>query len=244
MAAQFWQDLSILEGGLEIAGHAKSVELMAECTPLDSTSLATAGWTSLVPGLKTGTMSLEFMQDMDAGSVDDTLWTNFGSPAVPRSLVTASADGSVAYLMRGIGLQYTPLTGTVGEIAMGSVSSTSSTGPMVRGALLHPSNVARTSSGSGTGRQLGEVVAGKSMYAALHVIAASGTTPSLTVAVQSDDNADFSSATTRLTFTAATAVGAEWSSVAGAIADDYWRITYTISGTSPSFAFAVTAGIV
>jgi hypothetical protein len=129
---------------------------------------------------------------------------------------------------------------------MGTISGSSSTGPVVRGTLLHPSNVSRTSTSTGTGRQLGAVVAGKSMYAALHVISASGTNPTLAVILQSDDNAGFTTATSRITFSTATASAnrAQLSSVAGAITDDYWRISYTIGGTStPTFAFAVTAGI-
>ena len=46
-----------------------------------------------------------------------------------------------------------------------------------------------------------------------------------------------------VTITAANAVGAQWGSVAGALTDDYWRISYTISGTNPVFAFAVSAGV-
>ncbi len=146
--------------------------------------------------------------------------------------------------MRGINLSYTPIEGAVGDLAMGRVSGVSSTGPVVRGKLLHPSNVSRTSSSVGTGRQLGAVVAGKSMYAALHVIAVSGTNPTLDVIVQSDDNAGFTSATSRITFAQTGAVGAAWGAVAGAVTDDYWRISYTIGGTdTPTFAFAVTTGL-
>lgn len=81
------------------------------------------------------------------------------------------------------------------------------------------------------------------MYVALHVLSVSGTTPSLTVIVQSDDNVGFTTPTIRISFTAATEVGAQWGSVAGALTDDYWRISYTISGTNPVFAFAVSAGV-
>ena len=114
----------------------------------------------------------------------------------------------------------------------------------MRGSLIHPGSASRSSSSTGTGRQLGAVVAGKSMYVALHVLSVAGTsTPTLTVIVQSDDNAGFTTPTTRISFTAATAVGAQWGSVAGALTDDYWRISYTISGTNPVFAFAVSAGV-
>lgn len=243
MAIQYWRDMSILEGGLELAGHGKNVNLQTDVTPLDTTALSTSGWTTMVGGLKSATVNLEFMQDVAEGSVDDTLWDNFGTSNVVRSIATASADGSVAYSMRGVALNYTPTQGTVGDLAMGSITGYAASSPLVRGRLIHPSNVSRTSSAAGTGRQLGAVAAGKSLYAALHIISASGTSPTLDVIVQSDDNSDFSSPTTRVTFSQASDIGAQWGSVAGAITDDYWRVSYTIGGTDPSFAFAVTAGI-
>jgi hypothetical protein len=168
-----------------------------------------------------------------------------GTAGTVKSICTNSADGSTAYLLQSIPLSYTPVQGAVGDLAMGTISGSSSTGPVVRGTLLHPSSTARTSSSTGTGRQLGAVAAGQSLYAALHVISASGTTPTLAVIVQSDDNAGFTTPTTRITFTTATGKTSQMSSVAGAITDTYWRVSYTIGGTStPTFAFAVTAGII
>jgi hypothetical protein len=244
MAIQFWQDMSILEGGYELAGHGKNVQLSVDVTPLDTTALSTAGWVTMIGGNKTATVDMTLMADMAAGW-DLQAFTNFGTADVPRSIVTASADGSKAYLMRGITLGYTPLEGAPGELAMAQISGRSSTGPMARGRLLHPTSVARTSSSTGTGRQLGAVVAGKSMYAALHVLTVSGTNPTLDVIVQSDDNAGFTTPTTRITLAQRTTTGTYgFGSVAGAITDDYWRISYTIGGTgTPTFTFAVTAGI-
>ena len=238
-----WTDLSILVGTSELAGHGKNVTLAVECAPLDKTNFQSAGWTELTGGSKSGTLSLDFMQDMSAAGPDDSLWDLLGDSGVPKSLCTPSADGSVAYLCAGVPVTYKPIDGPAGELAMAAVSLKSS-GVIARGRLLHPGATARTSSSTGTGRQLGAVAAGKSLYAALHVVEVSGTTPSLTVKVQSDDNSGFTSATDLITATAATARTFQWSSVAGAITDDYWRITYTISGTGPSFKFAVTAGIV
>lgn len=244
MAIQYWKDMSILVGDIELAGHAKNVELSVEVNTLDTTSLASTGWTTTIAGLKSGSVNIgEFMQDVDADSVDDTLYPLLGTANVAKSICTASADGSVAYLLQSIPLTYTPISGSVGDLATGSISGSSSTGPVVRGQLLHPSNVSRTSSSSGTGRQLGAVAAGQRVYAALHVISASGTSPTLDVKVQSDDNAGFTSPTDRITFTQATGRTSELLSLAGAVTDDYWRVTYTIGGSTPSFAFAVTCGI-
>ena len=243
MAVQYWQDMSILVDDLELACNAKSASLSTEVTPLDTTSLCSNGWTESIGGLKSGSVNIELMQDVDADSVDATLFPLLGTAGVPKSVCTASADGSVAYLLKSIPLSYTPVSGAVGELASATISGSSSTGPVVRGLLIHPSNVARTSSGTGTGRQIGAVAAGKKVYAALHVLAASGTSPELDVIVQSDDNAGFTSPTTRLTFSTATGRTSELLSAAGAITDDYWRVSYTIAGTSPSFTFAVTCGV-
>lgn len=245
MAVQFWQDMSILVGSIEMAGNAKVTTLATEVQSLDTTPLSATGWTSCVGGLKSGKVDMEFMQDVATGSVDDTLWPLLGVADVVKSICTNSADGSPAYLLKSIPLTYTPVQGAVGELAMGNISGSSSTGPVVRGSLIHPSNVSRTATSTGTGRQLGAVVAGKSIYAALHVISASGTSPTLAVILQSDDNAGFTTPTTRITFSTATGKTSQMSSLAGAITDDYWRISYTIGGSAtPTFAFAVTAGII
>ena len=243
MAIDYWHDMSVLEGGVELAGHGKSVNLSVEVTPLDTTSIATAGWVTLIGGNKTATVDLELMADFAAG-FDLQAFSNLGAADIPRSICTATADGSVAYLMRGITVGYTPLEGEAGALAGARISGRSSTGPLARGMLLHPTATARTSSSVGTGRQLGAVSATQRMYASLHVLTASGTLPTLDVKVQSDDNASFTSATDRITFSQrTTSASYDFGSVAGAITDDYWRISYTIAGTNPSFIFAVTAGI-
>lgn len=244
MAIDYWHDMSILFDGLELAAHGKNVILETTVSPLDTTGLATTGWVSVIGGNKSAKIDMTLMQDVTAGSVDDALFDVLGQADVPHSICTPSADGSLAYLFRGIPLTYTPIEGAPGELAMARLSGNSSTGGVVRGLMLHPGSASRSSSSTGTGRQLGAVTSDKRLYAALHVLSVAGSsTPTLTVKVQSDDNAGFTSATDRITFTGATAVGSQWSSVAGAITDDYWRVSYTLSGSSPVFAFAVTAGI-
>lgn len=244
MSIQYWSDMSILVGGLELAGFGKDVNLSTTVAELDTTDFASQGYRELIGGRKSATISLGLMQDMAVGSVDDTAWSLLGVADIPHSICTPSADGSLAYLWRGIPLSYSPTMSPVGDLAMTQINGQSSTGGVVRGTLIHPGSASRSSSSTGTGQQLGAVVAGKSMYAALHVLSAAGSTPSLTVKVQSDDNSNFTSATDRITFTAATTGNTyQWLSVAGAITDDWWRISYTISGSGPSFSFAVTAGI-
>lgn len=243
MAVYVNQDISYLVGSIEVACNAKSAVLNTEVAELDTTSLCTTGWTSVIGGLKSGMFDMTLMADFVALGLDETLYGYFATADVPQSLCIGSADGSLAYLWRGIETKYGIIEGNVGELAMSKVSGKSSTGPVIRGKLIHPSSASRSATGNGTGYQLGAVSATQALYAALHVTARTGTA-SMTLKIQSDDNAGFTTPTDRITsFTAATGRTYQWGSVAGAVTDDYWRCVYTITGTG-TIQFGVTAGII
>ena len=243
MSVQYWGDMSLLDGSIELAGNAKNVQLAAEVDVKDTTPLSTTGWTTVIAGNRTATISMDLMTDMVAAGIDATEWGYLGLSGVPKSICTASADGSVAYLMNGINLSYHPVLGANGEIAMSRIAGKSSGSPLVRGALIHPGSVTRTSSSTGSWKVLTAATSGQTLYAALHVLSVAGTgSPTLTVKVQSDDTGH-ASPVDQITFTAATARTYEWKSLAGANTDTDYRISYTISGTSPQFVFAVTVGI-
>ncbi len=114
--------------------------------------------------------------------------------------------------------------------------------PLIHGTILE--NSAKTSTGSGTVRTLGAVTSTQKIYAALHVLAVSGTNPTLDMTVLSAVT-NWGTPTTRITFAQKTAVGAQFATpVAGPVTDTYWRAAYTIGGTnSPSFTVAVVVGI-
>ena len=153
----------------------------------------------------------------------------------------AGAEGEIGYSFQTALSEYSP-GAPVGEILAFSVSGEASSGPLVRGTILH--NATRTANGQGSAFQVGAVGASQKLYAALHVVAASGTTPTLDVIVQSDDAMGMASPTNRITFAQASAIGAQWATpVAGAITDDWWRVDYTIGGGGPSFTFVCIIGI-
>ena len=70
-------------------------------------------------------------------------------------------------------------------------------------------------------------------------------TPTITVEIESDSQEDFAGTPeTRLSFDAATARGGQILRTDGtAHADTWYRPTWTVSGTSPSFLFVVALGI-
>jgi len=164
--------------------------------------------------------------------------TVFGATNV-LSITADNTQGSVGYLTKCIDSKLSrPFK--VGDDSVFDTSLVASTpAGVVRGRLLEAK---ATTSGNddGTGYQLGAVSATESIYAALHVFSVTGG-GTLTVTLYSDDNDTFSSATSRHAFTAATDLTSEWATVAGAITDDYWRVSWTLdTGTA---TFAVVAGI-
>ena len=179
----------------------------------------------------------------NASPEDKALFANLGVVDAPMSIGPVDGnEGSLAYTFAAALGQYSP-RGAIGEAFAFSVAAEGSAGlPLVRGTLMH--NAARTVTANGTARQLGAVSATQKLFAALHVIAASGTTPTLDVTIESDDASGFASPVTRITFGQKTAISSEWATpVKGAITDDWWRVAWTIGGTSPSFTFVVVVGI-
>jgi hypothetical protein len=176
------------------------------------------------------------------GSPDERFSTAFGvADTIMTVCPTSGAEGDYADIARVLTAEYEPIRGEVGTELMFAVSGEVS-GGFAHGRVLHFAT--RTATSTTTGVQVGAVASGQSMYATLHVITVAGTNPTLDVKVQSDDNSGFTTPTDRITFSQAVAATSQWGSVAGAVTDDYWRLSYTIGGTgSPSFLFVVAIGI-
>lgn len=250
MSAFTLTDTSIYAGALDASCFGSSVELSEELDVVEVTTFCSNGWRQYVPGLKTWTATHSGPQDLAASTIDTTYTPDeyyaltVGSTYPVMFVPSGAAEGSVAYGANGILKMYTPLSGSVGDVAEHSVEWSSdgvASNPLVRGVLATKATV--TATGNGTGHLLGAVSATQRLYAGLHILTAGGTTPSVTAIVQSDDNSGFTSATTVITFTAATDRGAQWSSVAGAITDTYFRFRFTVSGTNPSFQIRGFLGI-
>jgi hypothetical protein len=243
MSSLILTNVRYFASGLDCTSTNNKAELSAEVEEKDGTTFASGGWKEPKGGLASSSIQAEgFWEAGDPSKVDDALWSQFGGVG-PWTICPDTANvGSVAYFTQMLRCDYT-LLGQVGDLAPWQ-SKGASAAPLVRGQIAHPPGTARTATGTGTALQLGAVPAGKRLYAALHVLSVAGTsTPTITARVESDDNGSFSSPVTRGTFTAATAIGGQALNAAGAITDDWWRIAWTITGTSPSFLFAAALGI-
>lgn len=236
-------NVRLFTGGADLTGNSNKVELSTKVEEKETTNYASNGYKELLGGLASTEISAEGQWEAgDPSKVDDAAWAQLGGTDVWSVGPVGAAVGNLAYLTKTLRCDY-KIGDAVGEVAPWASGSKGSW-PLARGQFAHPPGTARTATGTGTGLQLGAVAAGKRLYAALHVLSVSGTTPSLTARVESSVDNTFASPTTRATFTAAAAAGGQILRTDGtAITDTWWRVAWTITGTTPSFLFAAALGI-
>lgn len=242
MAFQVLTDAKLYIDGYDLSGHSNQLALKHAAEILDDTVFGATS-KSRVAGLKDVELTGGgfFEANSAAFKSDDVINAKL---AVADTLVTvcptAAAAGDVAFFFPALLAEYSP-GGEVGQLMVFEINA-SGCNTLARGTVLE--NAAKTATANGTAQELGEVTASQKLYAAMHVLAVSGTNPTLDLVVQSDSAEAFTSAADRITFSQKTAVGSEWATpVSGAITDTWWRASWTLGGTSPSFTVAVIVAI-
>jgi hypothetical protein len=239
----------IFAAGADLTSRSNKVELAVELEDKDATAFRDvadpqAGWKEVLGGLATTTINASGQWEAgDLGKVDDMAWTAATGRTPPNWTVCplSAAVGELAYTSQGLISSYKQ-GDAVGEIAPWEAQA-KGTAMCGRGQVAHPPGTARTATGTGTGVNLGALLAGQRMLASLHVLSVAGTTPSLTVRVESDADNSWASPTTQATFSAATALGGQSALISGPITDTWWRVAWTITGTTPSFLFLAALGL-
>lgn len=191
-------------------------------------------------GLYTAGLNIEGYTSF-AGIDTDALYYKLGNNAI-CSILNSLTEGDVAYFLSGMLNSYKPWGDAQGELAKFSAQFASQD-VLIRGRTL-AFKTAVSATGNGSVFTLPAVGTGKKLYAALHVLTATGTSPQLTVALKSDATSAFSGAeTTRIAFTAASATGVQYLSAVAPITDTNYRVTHTVSGTGASFDYLLVAGV-
>jgi hypothetical protein len=243
------RNVRLFAGGADLTSVNNSVELASEVEEKETTNFGDYDpatdktWKSVRGGLASTSLSAKGQWEAgDLSKVDDSTWSGMGIVDAWTACPHTAADGALAWVLKALRSSY-KLGDEVGEVAPWEAEAMGSA-PLARGLVAHPPGTARTVDGTGTAYELGAVTSAQSLYANLHILSVAGTsTPTITVRVESDDNSGFTSATTRLTFAAATAIGGQALSVAGPITDTWWRMAWVITGVTPSFLLASSFGI-
>jgi predicted secreted protein len=116
-------DYKITINGATFSTNLNSVELALSADDLETTAFG-GEWRTRIAGLKSGSLTLNFMQDFGAASVDATLYPLFGSNATVVISPTSSAIGTVnpGYSAVFLVNAYSPFASSVGDIATLSVT--------------------------------------------------------------------------------------------------------------------------
>lgn len=231
-------------GGYDLGPDLNSMSMPIEYEELVDTRFGMTGQ-SRKAGFESVSASVAGYQQLGSGLVEATLWSQMSTTTQPVTMTSDGTVGQVAYFWQARHFKLTPFDGEVGSMAPFALemkgvrgNGTLSVGA-VRGRVLVAKGDISATGVAGSAYQLGAVASGEYIYLALHTFAI-GT--SFTFDLESDDNSNFTSATTRATVGAISSTGGTWMTrVAGPITDDYWRINVTAAtGTS---TIAVSAGI-
>lgn len=127
-------DVTVTINGTDFSASLAQVELSIESDNQETTNFGSGGWRSYTGGLKQASVTLSFMQDFGAGSVDATLYPLINSNA---TVVIKPTSGTVSatnpsYTAVCLVNQYSPLASSVGDVATFDVTWPVS-GSVVRG---------------------------------------------------------------------------------------------------------------
>jgi hypothetical protein len=117
-------DVTVSLNGTAISSSLNSVELNISSDEIDTTTFGASGWKTVIGGLKSGTLRLDFMQDFAAGSIDALLYpliNTIGTVVIKPNGTTTSATNP-AYTANVLINNYIPFSSSVGDLASFSVT--------------------------------------------------------------------------------------------------------------------------
>lgn len=243
-------DCKVWLGGLDLSGALNKVSLDAKKAELANGRF---GDTADVKshGLSQPAADISGFWSAGVGEPDPTLFAridaavtqlawplSFAPPYSPSA--AAGAAGNLVYTLVGDQFAYN-LGGQHGQNLAFSVKTKPATLYALYRQMVEQAKGLVTATTTSVGHLLGALAATEQLVAVLHVFAITGGSWVLTI--ESDDNAGFTSATVRATFTAVTtAPDRAVKLIPGAVADTYWRAVLTKTGGT-NITFAVALGI-
>lgn len=120
MAVTVLTNCYIALNSVDLSDHARSVELTFEISEEDATAFGNSGYSQPMPGLKSGSLNIEFNQDYASGKVDKTLWTLVVAGTVIPFEIRPDAGAVSATNPKWTGnaycFGYSPISGSVGGV--------------------------------------------------------------------------------------------------------------------------------
>lgn len=111
--------------GTDISGSVARAELVINAAEVDVTDFGSSGWTEVIGGLKSGSVSLDFHHDYGAAAVSATfqdLVGTIGTVTMIAANGTAASATTPLYTAEVLINSFTPISGAVGDLATFSVT--------------------------------------------------------------------------------------------------------------------------
>lgn len=113
-----------LNGGT-VSPNVARAELVLNSAEVDVTDFGSGGWTEVIGGLKSGTVSLDFHSDFGAGAVSalfQDLVGTIGTVTLIAGNGTAPSATTPRYTATVLINSFTPIAGAIGDLSTFSVS--------------------------------------------------------------------------------------------------------------------------
>ena len=111
--------------GSDVSSSCARAELVINAAEVSTTDFGSGGWTEVIGGLKSGTVSLDFHSDFGVGGVSslfDDLVGTIGTVTIITANGTAASVTTPKYTATVLVNSFTPVAGAVGDLSTFSVS--------------------------------------------------------------------------------------------------------------------------
>jgi len=111
--------------GSDISSNCARAELVINAAEVETTDFGSNGWTEVIGGLKSGTVSLDFHSDFGSGAVSNLfqdLVGTIGTVTLIAANGTAASTATPQYTAEVLINSFTPISGSVGDLSTFSVS--------------------------------------------------------------------------------------------------------------------------
>ena len=112
--------------GTDVSAGVARAELTITSTEVDVTDFASGGFTEVVGGLKSGSLSLDFHSDFATDGINDVLTEDLVGTLVEVILIagngTAPTDATPSYTANFLVNSLSPVSGAVGDLSTFSVT--------------------------------------------------------------------------------------------------------------------------
>lgn len=111
--------------GTDVSSSCARAELVINAAEVAVTDFGSGGWTEVIGGLKSGTVSLDFHSDFGVGAIStlfQPLVGTIGTVTIVAANGTAASSTTPLYTANVLINSFTPVSGAVGDLSTFSVS--------------------------------------------------------------------------------------------------------------------------